>query len=159
MGDADWLREVGLDWGWEDNYPDFREHPTKRQRWAARPASQVNEDPECVATAAELVAIKQEILRLQNQEKALKEMLLEKLERGQWVSILSEESESIHIVERCKPSPRKQLNTQKALRFVRKRLGRDAAGLMAEECAMNLSSRDAIYVRLGLEAEECPKAE
>jgi hypothetical protein len=27
MGDADWLREIGLNWGWNDNYPGIQREP------------------------------------------------------------------------------------------------------------------------------------
>lgn len=150
MGDADWLRESGLNWGWDDCYPDFEETIStisNAEHWKKRNPSKrkVVASKEVEETAWELIGIKKEIYELQKKEKLLKYNLLNKMPRFSWLEISNVDNN--FIIERLKTRGSVSFDRTKAFRFIAKKVNSDFAANVIDECSTRSKGRDVIYVR------------
>lgn len=148
MGDADWLRESGLNWGWGDSYPDFKQGGSTQDRWKSRGAGRdLLTDKSVVLLAKELVSISGRIKKLKEREARLRGELRRVMPVNGWVKVEDDISRDEYIVEHLKALRKPQLNTRQALRFIRKKFGEDAAAVVAEECSSKSRNNASIYVR------------
>ena len=137
MGDADDLRESGLNWGGLSN----------KERWKSRSKKRELEvsDESARSIAQQLVQVKEKIRGLQEEEKKLKENLGKILPITGWLRV--EESDCDYVVEHLVSRRKPRLRTKDALRFISSHYGEDAAFLVAENCSEKFRKNTAIYVR------------
>lgn len=156
MGDADDLYESGLMWGWADEdgdviLPDFDDSNGRylrgKNRWMARSRKRRSEvsNQSAQIIARQLVQVKEQIRKLQNEEKQLKEDLGQFMPIAGWIKI--KESNHDYVVEKLTIRSRLRLRTRKTMRFIASHYGKDAALLVAENCAAKSRKNTAIYVR------------
>ncbi|MDH2421617.1 hypothetical protein [Cobetia amphilecti] len=147
MGDASWLNEIGLNWGWDDKYPDSREKPTEQERWANRASkNRINTDnTEAIKLSQDLIKTRQEIQKLMEKEKSLKKQLTSHMPNLSWLGVTADDK--YYIIENLTIHKRPKLITKKAIRFIKNKYGEKAAIALAEECSTKNKSFSSIFIR------------
>lgn len=100
---------------------------------------------EVESLAKQLVDIKENIKRLEQQETYIKQQLFELLPELGWLEISGENQD--YIVEKLKIHRKPKLDTDKTLKLIRKIYGNDAARVIFEECSTVSTVKSTIYVR------------
>lgn len=100
---------------------------------------------EVASLAKQLVEIKENIKRLEQQEICIKQQLFELLPELSWLEVSGENQD--YIVEKLKVYRKPKLDTDKTLKLIRKIHGNDAARVIFEECSTVSTVKSTIYVR------------
>lgn len=149
MGDADWLRESGLNWGWDDNYPSFRDPVSPYERWQSRKLKNNRyeiSDQEAIEISVKLVDVKKKIKTLQVQEESLKKELFRIVPTMGYLNFTDEEGD--YIVEKIKSHKLPVLSSKKVYALLKRKYGEEASKAIMEESTNKSSTNTAIYVRI-----------